>query len=885
MTTYFFAGVSKHARVKLALLKKRDPNVQIRWDHTNKQVTYARGNLSERFDLRLLKKNPFEVGKQFLQRNKELFGNLDMETDLVEDKKVVDSMGMIHVSFQQQYSNIHVLGGSIRVHFSPEGRVSSITSKLVPDLKISVDAKISPSDAEKAALDHAGKGAVTIERRTPQLTILPHKGKYRLCWKVELDAHAQKKPAEWVYFVDAANGKVLFRYNNLRSPGTGQYSGSGPLNTHDPGTGTYQLRDATRSSWGGPEILTNDEDGASPSEDPDNDWDDLTTSPRDQNQGAEVDVHRYVGDAIDYFHTVHSRNSYDDAGHDVESDVHYLTDHNNAYWSPTYQKLLVGDGDGTQFEYLCADDVVAHELTHAVTNHSCAPVYNGESGAVDEAFSDCFAAFITGDWLIGEDIWDPTGTTTAPALRNLADPTNGGQYNPADGFNSAVNGHCPDHYDDRYTGSGDYNGVHINTTIISHAIYLMTVGGTHRTSGVTVTGIGQAAVETMLHNVQTVQLLGNTTPDFLDFREAMINACLDLYPDDLEKLASVKAAFKAVGVGPDLYLRDTPSDVGLEPNPAGVSCWSPDIIVRKDLPADPQTEFADPTRNDLSENVEYGQNNYVFVRVSNAGNHPADAEVDIYFCPITTFANPAAWQFLGTIVEPNIAPGEFRISNHLMFPGTAIPAPGHYCFVGVVRNSLDPAPDHSLISSVNEFRDFIQYSNNYAWKNIDVVDDITPGTPVTVQFDIRGIPNRQMRANLEIDLRHLPKGTAFEIRLPKAKVRGVNFSEIVRVAPRPRIREYFVERAHGLKPFNLRRRVLDVQDLTIFHIEPRKRGEFERMLLKPGEVVRARATVKLPKNTEGKQFTFSVKQIVDNIAVGQVNYVLRCARKEPVKRK
>jgi thermolysin len=870
-------------REKISSLKKRDPHMQVRWEPDRRTVAYARGHLSEQFNMDRLEENPFKIARDFLQENKELFGNLNMTEELVEDRKIEDDLGMTHVSFQQRHQDVPVFGGSIRVHFDQEGRVSSISSKLMPDMDISVDAKISASDAEKVALEHAGEGAVPFEERAPKLIIFPHNGKNYLCWRVELNAHAQKKPAEWVYFIDAAEGKIVFHYNNLHDAGpttgsgTGYYSGIGPVESYEPGTGVYQLRDTTRAPYGGPEILTNDYDGASPSEDNDNNWDDPTTTPRDQNQGAEVDVHRYAADTIDYFLFVHNRNSFDDAGYNLKIDVHYGENLNNAYWSTGSKRIMIGDGNGIEFDYLGTDDVVAHEFTHGVTQHSCNALYYGESGAINEAFSDSFAAFITGNWFIGEDAWlkDELGQTTAPALRNLQNPTNSGQYNPADPLTSCAAGHCPDHYDDRYTGTADNGGVHINPTIIAHAIYLMTQGGDHWTSGVHVTGIGQAAVEAMLYNVQTIQLMSNQTPTFLEFREAMINACLDLYPEDLENLASVKAAFKAVGIGPDLYVRDTTADTGAEPYPAGACCWSPDIIVRKELPADPQTEFADPTCNTLSENVEYGQDNFVFVRISNGGNHPADADVDIYFCPITTFPNPNQWQYLGTITEFNIAPGEFRISEHLVFKSDDIPAPDHYCFVAVVQNPLDPAPDHTLISTISEFYNFIQYSNNYAWKNVFVEDEISLGEPVTMEFDIGGMARAYTRAELEIDLRYLPEGTEFEIKLPKIVFRGLDFVETGPFLPRRHGMVYTREEELGLQPFRLRRQTLVGRGHAYFRISPRRIAKLKRLLLKPGKKVRAIATVRLPENVKGDQFIFSVKQVVDKVPVGQVNCVLR----------
>ena len=82
--------------------------------------------------------------------------------------------------------------------------------------------------------------------------------------------------------------------------------------------------------------------------------------------------------------------------------------------------MTYGDGDGVTFIPLSQDaDVVAHELTHGVTERSSGLVYQNESGALNEAWSDIFGAMVDrNDWLLGEDC-----VLVAPGyLRNLADP-------------------------------------------------------------------------------------------------------------------------------------------------------------------------------------------------------------------------------------------------------------------------------------------------------------------------------------------------------------------------------------------------------------------------------------------------------------------------------
>ena len=119
-------------------------------------------------------------------------------------------------------------------------------------------------------------------------------------------------------------------------------------------------------------------------------------------------------------------------------------------------------------------DIVAHEVTHGLTDRSSQLIYENESGALNEAFSDIIGTSTEffyqtpgsgprqADYLIGEDVVRPGG------IRSLSNPQSFGD---------------PDHYSRRFLGPDDNGGVHINSTIVSHAFYLAIEGGTNRTSG------------------------------------------------------------------------------------------------------------------------------------------------------------------------------------------------------------------------------------------------------------------------------------------------------------------------------------------------------------------------------------------------------------------
>ena len=753
---------------------KRDPGLTFRFDPELGVINQLRGNLAK------AKAEPNALqaaGLEMIHAHKELFGDIKFE-HVEEINQSKDCNGGLSLTLQQYHGNLRVLDGTVRFHSDSEGRLDSINNRLFPDLeKLPQRAKIDEEKAVEIARKHCSAEGEPLEK--PELLVHRYQGDLHLAWRIQL--HGTKEgvhgaKSEWVMFVDASDGKMYFFYDNIQNAGptvgsgTGYYSGAGVINAWDDDV-TNRLRDTTRIGTGGPEITTNDEDGTSPSSDGDNNWNDLSTSPRDQNQGAEVDAHRFAAVVNDYFNTVHGRNSYDGGGANLVINVHVGNNFNNGYWSPTSLNVFLGDGDGVGWDYMCSDDWLAHEFTHAYTQFTCGLIYNTESGALNEAFSDTFAAFITGDWLVFEDSWL---SSTAPAARNMIDPTNGGMWDNSSEAavqTSTFAGHQPSHYDNRYTGTWDNSGVHINSGIINHMFYLLTTGGTHAISGITVTGIGQSAVEQMLWRCMSVNLVGNTNASFLEFREAMLDACQDLFPTDLNFLTQVKNAFNAVGIGPDLYVRDNVSDDGSEPY-GGTYLWaSPDVINRQSMSANPALDFADMTNDALWENVEAGQDNYIYIRAQNRGNQTGDSTINVYFSSATTFGTPAAWIHIGTLLETGIVPGAVRIAGPLTFAQAQIPAPGHYCMIAVLDSGVDPAPDHTLIASVGDYLNFVRSTNNISYRNMDV-EDLIPGTPGVAKAIAKPMPGLRERFDLHLDAGRFVPGARLQIRGPAKPLDG-----------------------------------------------------------------------------------------------------------------
>lgn len=761
----------------LATMSMRDPKIQVRWDHERKAPAFLTGKLAEPVhgSSRLLP----DAVMEYLTDNRSLFRMSNPKEEIRTVKQVSDQAGNSCVALQQFYKGLPVVGGTLRVQFDTEKSISSVSNKFVPDLDIDVKPNITANQALKKAMADAKTGKPMADD-SPQLVIYRRKGQTNLAWRLQIDDFENER--DLMYYVDAHDGSIIHRFNTLMNgTGDGVYSGNGTLASIHDGA-IYKLVDETRVASGGPAIKTCDLNGAtiSPansniSEDSNDNWNNLTTSPRKDNQGAEVDLHRYMGEIVDYYRTANSWNSFDGAGSAVYIGAHYKTNYNNAFFRPSDKKFYFGDGDNSLFGYLTANDVLAHEFTHGVTYHTSRLGYpDDQPGALNEAFSDIFAAFVDiSDTDMGEDITTPA--ITGDCLRRMNNPSD-----PALGIDFRIPNHCVAALDSLGIGYRDtvYNSSgyitagdpHVNCGPVIYAAYFMMMGGTHPNSGISTEAIGYAKTSRIFWHVQSIGLLNNPTATFIECREAALNAVNSLYktdPNYLGILDSVKNAFTAVGIGPDIYLRDSLSDSGTIPS-VGTLCLSPDIITRTAQVANPATTLGDLTNGSLSEDVEYGQKNYVYLRLQNRGAVEGDVKATLYWSAPNTFGAPAMWNKIDEKTVYNIQPG---VATFVEFewPAADLPPVGHFCLVGELDDPLDPAPDKTLITNGALYSRFIAESNNFAWRNINVVDVLPDGLS-GMEFTINGAPDENSDLVLELD--KLPAGTEVHFQILRRLCEG-----------------------------------------------------------------------------------------------------------------
>ncbi|WP_246861116.1 M4 family metallopeptidase [Bacillus sp. REN3] len=454
-----------------------------------------------------------------------------------------DTLGGEVVRLQQFYEGIPVWGSTQAAKVDESGVLKVFTGTVTTNLNSKLLKKAEKKKSKQQAINlaEADLGFQPVYEKEPaaEVIVYPAADKAVFAYHVTLN-FLSPEPGNYHYFIDAGTGEIINKFNaihtagktgpsltgtNAVGAGTGVLGDTKTLNTL-LSNGAYYLQDNTRGSG----VFTYDAQNRQRI--PGTLWMDADNLLNAKYDGAAVDAHYYAGLTYDFYKNTFNRNSYDNKGAALKSTVHYGRSYNNAFWNG--QQMVYGDGDGTTFIPLSGGlDVVAHELTHAVTDFSSDLVYQYESGALNEAVSDIFGTLAefhdnnNPDFEIGEDIYTPN--KAGDALRSMSDPTKYGD---------------PDHYSKRYTGTSDNGGVHTNSGIINKAAYLLSEGGTHY--GVAVSGIGTDKMGAIFYRANTVYFTSST--NFSQARAGLVQAAKDLYGSSSAEVTSVNKAFDAVGI-------------------------------------------------------------------------------------------------------------------------------------------------------------------------------------------------------------------------------------------------------------------------------------------------------------------------------------------------
>jgi Zn-dependent metalloprotease len=469
-------------------------------------------------------------------------------TDELQVQKVsVDELSMAHARFQQNYAGIPVFGGEAIVHLNADGSLFNVTNTLIPNVNVDTTPTLAASDAIAKATTLLGCDDCLTSQPQTELMIMRRNDKDHLVYRVQLERiDGSRETAIPVYFIDAHTGKKVFKYNNLQTAtGVSLFSGIVDIGTSSVGT-TFYMEDIVKRV--GTFDFRNGTAKLNRFTDTDNVWDSAT-------QKAGVDAHFGFTKTLEYYSVKHGRNGINGSGGPTvqtaaangvglaTSRVHYSRNYNNAFWDG--RQMTYGDGDGTTFTPLVTLDICGHEVTHGVTQFSANLVYANESGALNESMSDVFGALIeayakglsANTWKVGEECYTPANGT-ADALRYMDNP----RLARNAGFTADDD---PDFYPERYKGTSDNGGVHINSGIANNAFYLVAAGGTHRLGG-SVTGIGLDKAGQIWYKALTIYMTSST--NFSGARAATLNAATVLFGANSPEFNSVAAAWTACGV-------------------------------------------------------------------------------------------------------------------------------------------------------------------------------------------------------------------------------------------------------------------------------------------------------------------------------------------------
>ncbi len=432
---------------------------------------------------------PEDAARQFLSAYGEPFGLVDQAQELQTMRVTEADGGRSFVRFQQIFEGVPVLGGELVVQLNAQKDVLSINGEVLPEIKALSSPSIAPEAAAATALNVIAKGAglsaadlqVTqpeLWYYNPQLLGGPGLPNTRLAWRMEVQA-IDLRPVKELVLVDAQLGMVMLHFSEIDAAMYRKiYDNANNRSAGLPGTGPVRV------------------EGQPPS--------------------AVTDVnlaYDYAGDVYNFYLNTHGRDSLDGAGMQLISTVRYCDSdtstscpYDNAFWNGS--QMVYGQG-------YAADDVVAHEMTHAVTDYESRLFYYMQSGAINESFSDIWGEFVDLSngrgtdtpgvrWLMGEDL--PIG-----AIRSMSNPP---AYGDPDRVGSS----------NYWCNTGDGGGVHINSGVSNKAAFLITDGGVF--NGTTVTGLGITKAAKIYYEVQTNLL--TSASDFADLHTELYQACLNL---------------------------------------------------------------------------------------------------------------------------------------------------------------------------------------------------------------------------------------------------------------------------------------------------------------------------------------------------------------------
>lgn len=459
--------------------------------------------------------------------------NPQTEFECIEESGILDTN---YYRLQQYYNGIKVEGSQIVVATDNGGHSESLTSSYVPlDFELKPIA-VSEEQAKEIVLkDFEKEGSAEIS----EVVLCRDKmsGNYIQAYKILGNGFKNDEFITGIYIVSAISGEII-NFNSFLKLSTVSASGldnnnvrrdfevekindnlyyladfSKNIAVYDAGNKQVSYKTITKSDgtftfevyWNNTWVPTSWFSKAAVVQDKNNKW----------NDSEAVSLYANLWDTYNYYLTNLERKGFDDKNGEVFAvyNDHHGWDWTNAhsYGSKSVDMTLLTFGKDNPLEL----DTVAHEYTHSVQMSIVNLPYEGESGAIMEAYADIMGEIVQNDssWIQGE--------------RVLSNP-NINRY--------------PSYYRGTYwidvNDDDDNGGVHTNSTVLSHAAYLM------NQKGISMSELGKIFYQSMKYYADS-DYYGTVNINFNDFREAVVEASRQVNEKNTN---IVEAAFDEVGV-------------------------------------------------------------------------------------------------------------------------------------------------------------------------------------------------------------------------------------------------------------------------------------------------------------------------------------------------
>lgn len=496
----------------------------------------------------------FKKGKELPLANIENWLKNYYQSDVNYGLKVIDeevgSLGMTHYRYQQTINGIPVELSMFLTHTN-NGLIYSLNGELFSNVNVSTTPKLGRNEALTHALNYVGattykwqiqqeEDFLKFRTEDPSATYYP-KAELVLVNKngaideelvlaYKFNIYAQEPFGRSEVYIDATTGDVVWEQNlihevDVTGTATTLYSGNQTITCDHTGGNNHRLQETGRGN--GIRTFTN------------NNTTNYTNTNITNNSSnwagpeAGLDAHWGAEMTYDYYLNVHSRNSIDGNGFRLDSYVHHDNNYSNAFWDGSV--MTYGDGSGNNAP-LTSIDIAGHEITHGLTTNTAGLIYQNESGALNESFSDIFGNSIERvtrptqyDWTLGEDLnW---------VIRDMEDPNSQGDPHTYMG----------NHY---YTGTQDNGGVHTNSGVQNFWYVLLVDGGSgtnDNNDSYNIASIGMTKASQIAFRNLTVYLTQSSNHS--DARFYAIQSAVDLFGGCTNEVEQVTNAWYAVGVG------------------------------------------------------------------------------------------------------------------------------------------------------------------------------------------------------------------------------------------------------------------------------------------------------------------------------------------------